>query len=45
MAFAKRNKVRHKLIPVALEINPGLFNMVKKAIVEKERRVKAVGNS
>lgn len=43
--FAKRNKVRHKLIPVALEINPGLFNMVKKAIVEKERRVKAVGNS
>ena len=43
--FAKRNMVRHKLIPVALEINPGLFNMVKKAIVEKERRVKAVGNS
>lgn len=43
--FAKRNMVRHKLIPIALEINPGLFNMVKKAIVEKERRVKAVGNS
>lgn len=36
--FAKRNKVRHSLIPIALEINPGIYNMVKRRIFEKEFR-------
>lgn len=32
--FAKRNKVRHSLLPKALEVNPGLFNMVKRMVVK-----------
>ena len=33
--FAARNKIRHEILPLALQINPGLYNMVKKRINEK----------
>ena len=33
--FAKRNLVRHSVLPEALKVNPGLYNMVKRMIVEK----------
>lgn len=35
--FALRNKVRNRLMPVALECEPGLTNMVKRRIIEKIR--------
>ena len=34
--FTQRNKVRHEILPKCLEVNPGLYNMVKKRIFEKE---------
>lgn len=33
--FASRNRIRHEILPLALQINPGLYNMVKKRINEK----------
>lgn len=37
--FAKRNKVRHDLLPVALSVNPGLFTMIKRMTIEKYRGI------
>jgi tRNA(Ile)-lysidine synthase len=34
-AFARRNFIRHSLLPQALQINPGLFGMVRKRIIKK----------
>jgi tRNA(Ile)-lysidine synthetase-like protein len=34
--FAKRNKVRHELIPYVLGINPGILKTVKKNIIRKQ---------
>lgn len=31
-----RNKVRHQLVPLALEINQGVYNMVEKAIIHQD---------
>lgn len=37
--FTFRNKVRHNIVPQMLEINPGLYNTVRKNIVRKESNV------
>jgi tRNA(Ile)-lysidine synthase len=34
-SFAARNRVRHRILPEALKINPGLYNVVKKKILAK----------
>lgn len=36
VSFARRNRIRHELLPAALEINPGIYNMVKRMILKKE---------
>jgi tRNA(Ile)-lysidine synthetase-like protein len=33
--FAVRNRIRHDILPLALQVNPGLFNMVKRRIAER----------
>lgn len=33
--FAVRNRVRHTIIPPCIEVQPGLFNIVRKRICEK----------
>lgn len=33
--FNKRNKVRHNLVPVVKEINPGIYSTIKKNIIRK----------
>lgn len=33
--FAARNRVRHNIVPEALKVNPGLYKVVKKRIIEK----------
>lgn len=33
--FAARNRIRHCILPEALKVNPGLYNMVKRRLVEK----------
>ena len=33
--FATRNLIRHSILPLALEVNPGLHKMVKKRIQQK----------
>lgn len=33
--FATRNRIRHELIPVALQVNPGLYNTVRRRIRER----------
>lgn len=37
--FAARNRIRHDILPSALQVNPGLHNMVRKRIIEKLGRV------
>jgi len=34
--FAVRNRVRHSILPEALKVNPGLYNVVRKRIFNKE---------
>lgn len=36
--FAIRNHIRHKVVPEALVVNPGLFKVVKRLIDEKHHR-------
>lgn len=33
--FAVRNRIRHDILPQVLQVNPGLYNMVKRRIVER----------
>ena len=33
--FAARNKIRHDILPLCMEVNPGLYNMVKRRIVKR----------
>jgi tRNA(Ile)-lysidine synthase len=33
--FAVRNRIRHDILPQVLRVNPGLYNMVKRRIVER----------
>lgn len=33
--FAARNRIRHCILPEALKVNPGLYNMVRRRVVEK----------
>jgi tRNA(Ile)-lysidine synthetase-like protein len=33
--FAARNRIRHSILPEVLKINPGLYKIIKKRIVEK----------
>lgn len=35
---ATRNKIRHDMLPSALSINLGLYNMVKKKIVKRTQK-------
>lgn len=42
--FAKRNMIRHELMPVALKVNPGLHNVVRKNILRKVRNNENVPN-
>jgi len=37
--FAVRNRIRHEIMPAALKVNPGLYNMVRKRIVKKVNSV------
>ena len=37
--FAARNRIRHDILPAALQVNPGLHNMVRKRIIEKLDRM------
>lgn len=34
--FAKRNMVRHVLLPAALKVNPGIHNTIRRKIIQKE---------
>lgn len=36
VSFAKRNLVRHEILPVCLKAQPGLYNLVKRRIERKE---------
>lgn len=36
--FAARNRIRNKIVPEALFVNPGLFKVVKRMMLEKHRR-------
>lgn len=36
--FNKRNRVRHELLPKALEVNPGLLKTLKRRIIDRENR-------
>jgi tRNA(Ile)-lysidine synthase len=33
--FAARNRIRHEILPLALKVNPGIFSMVRKRIIQK----------
>jgi len=35
--FAARNRIRHNILPEVLRVNPGLFKVVKKRVVEKAK--------
>lgn len=37
--FTPRNKVRHKIVPLMLEINPGLHETVRRNIMRKENEL------
>lgn len=36
--FAVRNRIRHNILPEVLKVNPGLFNMVRKRVIERMER-------
>jgi tRNA(Ile)-lysidine synthase len=33
--FTYRNRIRHRILPEALKINPGLLNTVKRRVIER----------
>lgn len=39
ITFNKRNKVRARLLPAVLEVNPGFLNTIKRRIIQRERAV------
>lgn len=36
--FAARNRIRHKILPEVMTVNPGIFKVVKKKIAQRESR-------